>query len=247
MSILGLAGFAFLLFGSIGAGSTKPLVSPVFNYSPPEAPGTGSANFTMALVSPSYKNLDEVGEPFNSFQKSLEAEIMEVMTAKGYSVRGPFESRDEMLYSDKENSQLALIIEVEPEIQKATGSWTKVKMADNRMGYRFSRGTLNIYGKINLTALEPISGEKMWAKSVNIPKQTTEEFTSSRVFVGSSLASDLQAIAALAAANDANVANPITKALEKSFEDIMTKIWNHLDPTEFKRMVPKIKELKAKG
>ena len=247
MSLLGIATASLLLFGSIGGASTEPLMAPEFYFSPPETPGTGSAGLTMALVSPSYKNLEDVGEPFSTFQESLEAEIMEVLTTKGYSVRGPFDNRDEMLYSDKENSHLALIIEVEPDIQKATGSWSTVKMADNSTGYRFSKGTLNIFGKINLTALEPISGEKMWAKSVNIPKQVTEEFTSSKVFVGSRNTSDLTAIVTLAANGDANVANPITKALEKSFGEIMTKIWNHLDPAEFKRMEKKIAELKAKG
>lgn len=247
VSLLGIAASTLLLFGSIGGASTEPLMAPEFYYSPPEAPGAGSAGITMALVSPSYKNLEDVGEPFSTFQESLEAEIMEVLTAKGYSVRGPFEDRDEMLYSDKENSHLALIIEVEPDIQKATGSWSSVKMADNSTGYRFSKGTLNIFGKINLTALEPITGEKMWAKSVKIPKQVTEEFTSSKIYTGPSSKGDLHAIVTLAASGDGNVANPITKALEQSFGEIMTKIWNHLDPAEFQRMESKIKELKAKG
>jgi hypothetical protein len=245
LSILSILG-AFFLLVATGGVATQALVTPNFSYTSSESPGTGSADITIALISPTYSEISSDGEPFKSFKKGLEGEIMEALTAKGYSVRGPFDSRDEMLYSDKEASDLALTIDIQPELSKSSGRWVEKSLSDNRVGYQFVKGIVSLYGRINLTAAEPLSGEKMWAKSVSIPQHQTTEFTSSRYFIGESRTTDLKALAILAAANDGNVANPLTVVLEESFDEIMAKIWRHLDPSEFQRMKPKIAELKSR-
>lgn len=247
LSIIGLLFALSLLVASVtGKVAMESLNSPNFSYSPTATPDRGSADITMALISPIYSNISATGEPFKSFKKSLESEILEALTAKGYAVRGPFASRDEMIFSDKESSHLALIIDIQPELAKASGAWKSVRMKSGNTAYMFHKGTVNVYGKVNLTAMEPISGEKMWAKSVSIPQQTTRVFTSSKVFTGSANTADLKVLSILAEAGDANVANPLSEALEASFSDIMDKIWRHLDPEEFQRMKPKIAELKSK-
>ena len=154
-------GIAFLLLIATGGTTTEALITPNFSYTSSESPGTGSADITIALISPTYADISADGEPFKSFKKGLEGEVMEALTAKGYCIRRTFNSLDEMLYSGKKANELAITIDIQPELNKITGRWLEKNLGENKIGYRFVKGIVAIYGRINLTAAEPISGEKM--------------------------------------------------------------------------------------
>lgn len=237
---------ASILFIATGPTTTEALLVPSFSYATPASQEANSAGLTIALIRPEYSGGKMEVEPFASFIKSLEEETIEVLTSRGYSIRGPFNSRDEMVYSDKEACDLALTVDVAPDILKTTGYWLLIKQMNGNSVYRLSKAELSIFGKINMTAFEPISGEKMWSKSVEIPQRKTTPITASILYNGTSNLDNAR-IAALIVAGDPNVINPITIAYQESFSDIMTKINSFLDPAEFQRMKPKIKELKAKG
>ncbi|RMG69652.1 MAG: hypothetical protein D6722_09835 [Bacteroidetes bacterium] len=247
LAAVGFVLFAVFMWAASGSSkvASEAMRAPNFAYSPPNEGSAADNGITFAIIAPSYTNMKNAGEPFRSFSNSLESETLEALTTKGYSIRGPYASRDEMVYSDKEACDLALFIEIELEGTPKTGGFKRYQMADDKIGVRFVEGTLALYGKVNLTAMEPLSGEKMWAKSVSIPERVTREFTSERYYMGDMNFEDIVKLAVLAKAGDANVANPLTEVLEESFDDIMSQIWRHLDPREFERMMPKIKKLKG--
>lgn len=254
LSLLALLLGLGLMVASGGKVEKEALLTPTYNYDAPKYLEKEGTKMTFALMSPSFgqefssnnTELSKVqGEPFKSFNKGLEGEIEEVLTTKGFGIRGPFRDVDEMIYSDKEQSEFAISIQISPELMIKSGDWKGVKTSSGKMGAQFKKGTVTIYGDIVLTAFEPISGEKMWTKRVNIPEKTTREFTSSMIYTGST-SSNAVALFTLATA-DPNVSNPLTEALQAAFPEIMDQVWRHLDPAEFKRLLPKVKELKEKG
>lgn len=246
LSLLVFAAFGILYIGSTST-SKEVLLAPQFDYAAPQMSADGT-DLTLAMVSPFY--LTSSGqrvsyEPYKSFQKSLEDETYELLTAKGFGVRGPFVSRDDMVYSDKEQCDLALIIEISPELQVASGGFSrKSSIVDGSyLGERF-KGAITSYGKINLSMVEPLSGEKVWSKSVSIPESTTEEIQSLSLYKGTN-SDPYVKLLTLIAGGDVNIANPVTRMLQDSFEEIMNTINRHLDPAEFERMKDQIARLKS--
>src|SRR5580765_4546739 len=71
-----------------------------FDYSPPSRAQAASTGITIAIVRPTYvgKNPVYYVSPFNEMATSMGNDFEELLTAKGFTVRGPFGSRDEMVY-----------------------------------------------------------------------------------------------------------------------------------------------------
>lgn len=235
-AILALATFTFWASSS----SKAPMRTPVYKWTPPSEE-KAPTKFTMAIVNPFYAN-DELmlHEPFQTFSKSLAADIEEAMTARGYSIRGPFKSRDEMVYNDKEVCDLAITIEIVPEFRRVQGKFSEYifsKCADGSRPLKLNKAVVSISGKINLTAMEPLSGEKLWVKSVEIPLKQTDPVNSERA-----LCSDQQILPYIFA--DSYIHNAVVKLLENGYEDIIDKVWNHMHPSEFERLKSTIRDLK---
>lgn len=213
------------------------LKTPSYSWTPPTTEPIPN-KFTFALIHPHYAdNSWELYDPFRTFSQSLAGDTEELLTARGYSIRGPFKTRDEMVYADKEVCDLALIIEVDPTFKFVEGGFSVIgQCKDGSTGYGIKDGVLAIYGKINLVALEPLTGEKLWVKSVEIPEQRTEKIN---VKTGYCNATFLTFITKQNA-----VQNAVIDLLQAGYTGILDKMWNHLEPSEFERLKPTIEQLK---
>jgi len=172
--------FVTIAFASDVTKSKQPLrITPSFNWSSQTTNSPGSAKMTLGVISPSYlvQWRGEIPEPYKSFRQDIEGDMMELLTNKGFTVRGPFEARDEMILADKKACDLLLTVEIEPLFQSSTGGWQTEVSKSTGIGYYF-KGSISVYGKINLVASEPLSGEKLWSKSLEIPTKTTPEIKS---------------------------------------------------------------------
>lgn len=235
LAILAVAGATF-----IGSSTQKQVAFQTAQYSwTPKETATKQNKITIGLVNPHYAENDlALYEPFRTFSKSLGADMEELITARGYTIRGPFKSWDEMVYSDKEACHIAIRIEVSPVFRVVEGGFvTSGRCQDGSTGYKLRDAVISISGKINLTAFEPITGEKVWAKSVEIPLNQTSRITSNGYCTKNIM---------LFIRDDAQVQNPIITLLQDGYGDILNKIDNHLDPSEFERLLPTINELKKK-
>lgn len=103
----------------IGCSTSKKIVETTveripanFDYSPKTTSKVGSANLTVAIVNPSFAGDNYNNTLFKQFSKSMGKDFEELLTSKGITIRGPFDSRGEMLYNDKQQSDFIL----EPEI-----------------------------------------------------------------------------------------------------------------------------------
>src|SRR5678815_5739246 len=100
-----------------------------FDYSPPSRAQVASTGITIAIVRPTYvgKNPEYYVPPFNEMATSMGNDFEELLTAKGFTIRGPFGSHDEMVYNDKVNSSFVLEIgiDVNPQYNRKYSAATK--------------------------------------------------------------------------------------------------------------------------
>ena len=106
-----------------------------FDYAVKEAEKPGSATMVLALVSPYYaaEFTSGSGELFKSFQEALRSDIEELVVAKGFSLKGPYVSHDEMIFEDKKRTDVLIQIEIAPRFTAQAGGW-KTNISLQEMG-----------------------------------------------------------------------------------------------------------------
>lgn len=240
--------FAAVTF--IGSSTQKQAAFQTAQYSwSPKQTATKQNKITIALLYPQYESdhnrNDEYAqfslslyEPFKTFSKSLGGDIEELITSRGYTVRGPFKTRDEMVYSDKEASHLALMISIQPEFRAQAGFTVSGRCQDGATAYRLRNTVISLGGRIELKAIEPISGEKVWVKAIEIPAGLSPKINSYGAYCSQNVLLFIR--------EDVHVQNAVINFLQEGYGDILNKIDNHLDPSEFERLLPTIKELKER-
>ena len=240
--------FFIILFGA-SATQKNAMVVPAkqtftFDYKTPHPAQSGSANFTIVLISPHYwssfryNNVDI----FANYRRYIEKDIEQLLIDKGFHVKGPFNSYDEMIFDDKKEADIAMEISIEPTFTAADGSWKQyvpLAFSANPPTYYYYSGTVSLIGKIVLTGSEPLSHEKLWLKSVEIPSITDINVTTSnRNFAAP--------VANAEFFNDPNVYNALGNALQQQYANILSKMDAYLSPEDLHTLKPQIKELKNK-
>lgn len=212
-----------------------------FEYYPKETLPSGSSNMVLAMVKPYYRENFKSGnsELFKNFEFALGKDIEEIIIAKGFNLLGPYDSRDEMIYIDKKKSDIFIQIEIDPRFTAHEGGWKSSFSLSNstRVLYKYS-GKVSLIGKINISGIEPLTGQKIWAKSVSIPNVEDIPIETSKKY--NHILNDLELI------NDPAVYNELGKALAKQYVGILDKITAHFNVQELTSMKSQINDLKSK-
>lgn len=210
-----------------------------FDYSPRQAVKAGSVDMLLGLVSPYYVRTFQVSnsELFRQFKDAIGDDIEELIIAKGFNLKGPYSEFDDMIFDDKKRTDMAIEIEMDPQFSAAEGKWRSVFVIGGGWLYTYS-GKVSLIGKINLSGVEPLTNQKIWAKSVSIPPieniiiETSEKYD--------------HALSDYEIYQDPGVYNAVGKALTLQYKNIMDKVAIQLDAEEFTSLKTEIKELKAK-
>lgn len=197
----------------------------------------------LAFVSPSPYYADDFtsrsGELFKSFQQALRSDIEELIVAKGFSLKGPYVSHDEMIFEDKKRADVLIQIEIAPRFTAQAGGWkTNISILGPAYNSYTYSGTASLVGKINLSGVEPLTNEKIWSKSVLIPNVENIQIETSAKY--NRVLNNLELL------NDPGVYNQVGKALMTQYAGIMDKIVSHFSKEEFNALKSQIQELKAK-
>lgn len=246
-----------LLFAGCAASKnvapTAPAVQRVpakFDFSPPTRAGVGSAGITIAIVKPTYvgKNSEYYVPPFNEMAESMGNDFEELLTAKGFTMRGPFGSRDEMVYGDKVNSDFVLEIGIElnPQYNRKHTPTTKTNWGhvfDNRQAaYTTTEtmsGEITLSGNLVINAKSAQYGELIWKKNISL-EPTSFLYTGSLVWGHvPSMADELN--------KDNQVYNTLSEELEKFYQKTMNLAWQQIDPREMKTVGEQAKKADKKG
>lgn len=220
--------------------ATEPLVQRIpakFDFSPPSHAQVASTGISIALVRPIYvgKNPEYFVPPFNEMAESMGNDFEELLTAKGFTVRGPFGSRDEMVYSDKVNSSfiLEIGIELNPQYNRKAVTSSKMNWAGilnpNAPATTYTNkitGEITLAGNLVINAKSAQYGELIWKKNIALQP---ESFT----YAGSLTWEGLPTMAE-ELNKDNLVYNTLSTELEKFYLQALNLAWQQIDPQEMK-------------
>jgi len=243
-SFNGIALFAIITTVLMACTPAKPTASatqqqkivPKFDYSPKVTSKVGSSNITIALVSPTYGDPQLSMNPFEDMRKSMANDFEELLTSKGFKVRGPFNQIGEMLYNDKQNSDFIFLVDIDLnfknidrkyKVESAT-NWGGVLLGGNAVDswfVYFGDGTITC--NLTLTATSSSFGEKLWKKNISLTpipfKYEGKQHWSSP---SATLLDEVQ--------KDNTVYNEISRVLEKQYNAIFELVEKQVEVDEMK-------------
>lgn len=145
-------------------------VAPNFNFEPPSASSSRS-DIAIALIKPETSGSmftdwsvvmvgpdgDQARTYLQDMVTAAKTDMEKIVVAKGFNTLGPFESVDEMTYSQKERASLILLPTFDSNMD-FQGAQTRA------IGRRAvsQEGTVLVRGSVILALLEPLTREKVW-------------------------------------------------------------------------------------
>lgn len=248
-----LTAFAIFVYGLLFFASTSskqiataPKQTYTFDYKTPSIAKAGSSKILVAFIKPNYaasfENLGNSNELFKRFRESIGTDIEELLIDKGFRIKGSYNTFDEMIFEARKITDLAISIEIVPSFSAPEGGWASrvpftLSSTPAAPLYSYS-GTVSLVGKINLSGYEPLTHEKIWSKSVEIPSIENINVTTAHSYY--KILNNVEFL------NDENVYNAVGKALQEQYKAIMQRIDTYIEPDELNSLKGDIKELKSK-
>ncbi|PJB28193.1 hypothetical protein CO110_10205 [Candidatus Desantisbacteria bacterium CG_4_9_14_3_um_filter_40_11] len=247
-------GFVAILLAGCVPVQTRPVVEnyvPKFDFQPPSASKPGSTGIALALVDTHY-GAQSIGawqqvRPFADFTNSMSKDFEEILTNKGFGIKGPFRNYDEMTFPDKKGCQLILEPTLELSVNNMNLSSQLDFAADIFAGPNVHvvklSGVTALGGRISLILRESLTNEKMWIKSVELPAKQVTWTTQESYQIPRAGGYPLEQLVNWA---DPGLANPIGKALEEYYQEIMEASWKYLNPEEVQLVNRQAQEIRKK-
>ncbi len=215
----------------------EPEILPSFDFEPPTRTALDSASVSFCLVKPQFpemwqKDLNAY-YPFNKFSQNMASDFEEILSARGFRMRGPFGSYDEMAFPDKSQSDLALMPKIEFDFSPV-GVQEAGKDLLGTPWYRW-KGTIKLGGRVIMAVNETLSNERMWSKSVELPAR-------SFAYQSPKYAQPMQGLSL----DDVKLANLLAKQMQDYYAMTMTEVWKYLDPQEMAMIKKQAVPLKDK-
>ncbi len=217
-----------------------------FDWTPPSTATTKSSDIAIILVRPIYeeKFKDSKAPIYQRFSKNMGSDFEEMLIAKGYTIRGPYDTYDEIVFSDKSETDLMLEVEIDFSSTWANNAFKKsadaLSAALGQTSYKYwLDGELLMGGKINLVIRESVTLEKLWIKSLKLSDKSIKVITNKV-----SASNDDTAFNQLV--NSAGYLNPISTLLDEYYQQALTTAWNQLEPQELRALKKQVKELRSK-
>ena len=169
---------------------------------------------------------------FEDFANTMTKDFMELLNAHGYSVRGSFKTYNDMMYPDKEGSDLLLTADIQCGLDDSGVRWVAAKNEKWDPGepthYFAPSGSMTIKCHVNLVISESLTNENMWKKSIAITPFTvvipkTPKF-------GEELNSEILFVFLMKGFNEFH--SQVGSALVEQYDNIGSKIYTYLDPRE---------------
>lgn len=234
--------------------TATPLVQRIparFDFSPPSRVQAGATNITIAMVKPSYvgKNPEYFVPPFNEMATNMASDFDELLTAKGFTIRGPFGSRDEMTYNDKINSGfiLEIGIELNPQYNRKYSttahppSFADLMLNKNAPTTYTNKmyGQVTLGGNLVIKAKSAQYGELLWTKSIALESAS---FSCPGQLTWNGIPNIHEELN-----KDDLVYNTLTRELEKLYAKALGLAWQQIDPSEMKTVAEQGKKADKRG
>lgn len=159
----------------------------------------------------------------DAFLDSAQRDLERLLIAKGLKTSGPFKDHEDMTFSEKKDAtfelpptiKLAIAPGAQPTFDPGETTWT---------------GEVAVSGEFSLILIEPMSGQKIWAKRLPIPKRTAPWKIENS---GTTTTDDRAEVTA--------------NVLSALYKELMDTIGKHTDPDEFAALSTQSAELKERA
>ncbi|GIU52953.1 HpaA family protein [Shewanella sp. KT0246] len=178
----------------------------------------------------------------SAFQNGVET----LITRKGFTYSGPYETFDEITYGDKKNSYLAIVPQFDIKVGKANVNTKSFS------SYAQETGTISIDGSFIIKFIEPLTGQVMSQKRVDLTKlNISEEYiTQWETKAGGNgiIAGAIGGAMKHASKPDVlvdNVGKAYADAMTKFYQGSMKQLKKYVSAEEIQSFEADIRELKA--
>jgi hypothetical protein len=223
-----VCGGILVILGSAPRPPQPPEPMPIFDYTPPTNAVPNSGKVTFAIVNAHYSHEEPWTTvwPFDVFSSNLGMDFQEILAAKGFTVRGPFDSYDEMTYPDKKNSDLVLQPDIDVRVNMTNPRLTSVLLLGNRL-----QADIVVSGRVTLSLRESLTGERMWYKSIELPASAPITCDTERIYPSGEQVPRSEAEPQVLL-GDRGFAKPLGPIMERYYKTVMEATWKYLDPEE---------------
>lgn len=241
----------------------QPIEAPVvpnFTFNPPGVPPASRSDMTIAIIKPLTQgnmfsrlvmasenpyvaaNTDQTRVSWMRCLTPRRPIIEKILVTKGFNTLGPFDTIDEMTYSEKERSSLILAptFDISMDLQGLEAKQTRRAFSQE--------GTVLVRGNVILAFLEPMTREKVWLKRLELePFSAPYSYTvrTRPVTPGEVIAAGLMNRSV--PQNQSTQSEAAVTTLNSFYQAAISKTWEHLDPREIKGLkgeTDKLKKLK---
>lgn len=212
-----------------------------FDFAPPSRMPAGAAGLTVALIRPRFvgENPEYYVAPFADMAASMAQDFEELLTAKGFRIRGPFGTRDEMVYGDKTASDFAVEVAIDLRPQYNRRYRFDPGLGVLRAAHYKMSGEIVLSGNLVITAASPQYGEKIWKKNIALQPSTFTYTGSLKWNEVPSLAEELR--------QDNAVYNNLARELETYYQSALALAWQQIEAAEMKTVAAEARKADKKG
>jgi hypothetical protein len=216
-----------------------------FDFTPPSMAQAGSEEVTFVILSASYRlflrekdhwrgiqQTEKQLRLFTDLSKSIGIDLQEIVTARGFSERGLFNSYDEIPSTNKKDSDLVLqpTLEINLELLNTTYKEHINILGSNKYTLK---GEIAVDGRVSLSLMEGLSGKSLWLKSVELPR-TVSSWEGEKEYYNPPTLWEIDSLVDL---SDPGITETLGKTMEAFYSEIMQAAWNYLDPKEVKAVI----------
>ena len=242
--ILIMSAFGALMLQTAGCGpkpsgreQVEKTITPTFDFMPPSKLPADTASVVFCLVAPSYPDAwkDYLAYyPYDKFVKNMPLDFEEIISAKGFRMRGPFRTYDEMTFPDKKEADLILTPKIEIDVTPAGRVEQGKEFLTDVPFWKWS-GQVNLGGRITINLNETLTNERMWTKSVELPVRSFSY--KSPKYQGPINGPQV---------SDTEFGNLLAVQLQDYYTTTMEQVWKYLDPQEMDMVKKQARDLKEK-
>lgn len=263
MKLISLTAFVTIAFLAVGIqscatneGSMRTYL-PTFSWTPRDEAPANSANMAIAIVAPVYGTgqVWALQQAFGGFSSSTNVGFQNLLTSKGFTIQGPFDSYDAMTFQDKKACELAIYPSLAVTVEFSNVAWHEgigsVLLGSSNGPFKYKlEGDVVVGGKVTLIGLEPMTNQKMWVKDIVLP-DTTIHVNSQMEYLGSGQYEPQVQLIGVEVPKvfltDAGIEVPVAKALEVYFDKILSTASRYVDVEEMHNLEKQVKEIRAKA
>ena len=234
----------FMLSGCVKYVEMGDLKLDTKNYPKPEE----VSNLSFALAQPDMKIkfdltstansglAERIKHDANKVSCFLTAESQKILLSKGFTITDTFQSLNAMTFTQKRNTSALFYAEIVIDIEgKSQLETLQVLMFSSEN----IKGRMQINAKVNIIMLEPLSGEKLWVKSIPVAGFDEAVTYKPYQYAGSELNG-------IAVPEDlAPIAAKIDAMLTTISQDVLEATVKHVEKQEFEFLNTDIVKLKG--